>query len=87
MPRYPGSIAKFKMLQHELVDQNPELTEVNEMSKRRKLENDGVTSVEYQLIDVEYRPLYTSIKIKLRPPPTKVVHKALVCFYLTSALL
>ena len=37
MPRYPGSIAKFKMLQHELVDQNPELTEVNEMSKRRKL--------------------------------------------------
>ena len=80
MPRYPGSIAKFKMLQHELVDQNPELTEVNEMSKRRKLENDGVTSV-------EYRPLYTSIKIRLRPPPTKVVHKALVCFYLTSALL
>ena len=76
--RYPGSIAKFRMLQHDLVAENPELSEMNERSKRGSLDHDGLGSVEYEVDDIEYRPLYTSIRIKLRPPPAKVV-RVLVC--------
>ncbi len=74
--RYPGSIAKFKMLRHDLVPENPELSEMSERSKKRKLDQDGVSSVEYELEEVEYLPLHTSIKISLRPPPVKVNSKS-----------
>ena len=70
--RYPGSIAKFKMLRHDLVPENPELAEMAERSRTRKLDGDGVRSVEYEMESVEYLALYTSIKIRLRPPPVKV---------------
>ena len=60
------------MLRHDLVPENPELSEMSERSKLRKLDQDGLGSVEYDLVEVEYLPLYTSIKISLRPPPVKV---------------
>ena len=70
--RYPGSIAKFRMLRHDLVPENPELAEMAERSRSRQLDGDGVHTVEYELESVEYLALYTSIKIRLRPPTVKV---------------
>ena len=60
------------MLSHDLVPENPELAEMAERSRSRQLEGDGVRTVEYELESVEYLALYTSIKIRLRPPLVKV---------------
>lgn len=47
------------------------MSEMTERSKRGSLDHDGLGSVEYEVDEIEYRPLYTSIRIKLRPPPAK----------------
>ena len=47
--RYPGSIAKFKMLRHDLVAENPELSEMHEKSKRGELDHEGVNTLEYEV--------------------------------------
>ena len=66
--RYPGRIARFRMLKHDLVQQNPELRELNEMSRYNKLENDGVDSLQYDLKKIEEFSLFTKIKINLAAP-------------------
>ena len=66
--RPPGRIARFRMLKHDLVQQNPELRELNEMSKDNKLENDGVDSLQYDLKKIEEFSLFTKIKINLAAP-------------------
>ena len=67
------------MLHHDLVAENPELSEMTDKSKRGSLDNDGLGSVEYEVEEVGHRPLYTSIRIKLRPPPAKVVSGFSLC--------
>ena len=84
--RYPGSIAKFRMLHHDLVAENPELSEMTERSKRGSLDHDGLGSVEYEVDEVESLPLYTSIRIKLRPPPVKVVRGFRLCRFIPMYL-
>ena len=66
--RPPGRIARFRMLKHDLVQQNPELSELNELSKDNKLENDGVDSLQYDLKKIEEFSLFTKIKINLAAP-------------------
>ena len=67
--RYPGSVARFKMLNHPKVIENPQLREMDQKSKSHKLDDDGIKSVRYQLIDIKLQPLFTQISVKLPPPP------------------
>ena len=57
------------MLAHAKVEENPQLREMDQKSKSRKLDNDGIKSVRYQLIDIKLQPLFTRISVKLPPPP------------------
>ena len=50
---------------------NPELKEMDEMSKKRELEHDGVQNVKYTLEVLTKYPLYTKMEIFIHPPPMK----------------
>ena len=57
------------MLLHPKVEENPQLREMDQMSKNHKLDNDGLKSVRYQLVDINLENLFTRIQVKLPPPP------------------
>ena len=69
--RYPGSIARFKMLAHPLVEENPDLTELTEQSRAGQLAGEGVAEVAYTAATTLH-PLYTTITIRLQQPNLKV---------------
>ena len=57
------------MLHHPKVEENPLLREMDQMSKNHKLDNDGIKSVRYDLLDVKLENLFTRIQVKLPQPP------------------
>ena len=57
------------MLLHPKVEENPQLREMDQLSKNHKLDKDGIKSVSYQLVDVKLENLFTRIQVKLPPPP------------------
>ena len=57
------------MLLHPKVEENPQLREMDQLSKNHKLDKDGIKSVRYQLVDVKLENLFTRIQVKLPPPP------------------
>ena len=57
------------MLLHPKVEENPQLREMDQLSKNHKLDKDGIKSVSYQLVEVKLENLFTRIQVKLPPPP------------------
>ena len=57
------------MLLHPKVKENPLLRELDQKSKNHKLDNDGVKSVSYELLNIELENLFTRIQVRLPPPP------------------
>ena len=70
--RYPGNIARYKMLKHEAVEENPDLKEMMEKSESDKLLNEGLNTIKYKLLNITEYPLYTKIQVKLPRPPPRV---------------
>eukprot|EP00090_Calanus_glacialis_P037312 TRINITY_DN6410_c0_g1_i3.p1 TRINITY_DN6410_c0_g1~~TRINITY_DN6410_c0_g1_i3.p1 ORF type:complete len:195 (-),score=51.03 TRINITY_DN6410_c0_g1_i3:60-593(-) len=69
--RYPGNIARYKMLTHDAVEENPDLKEMMEKSEGDKLLNEGLDTIKYKLKKITQLPLYTKIQVKLPVPPKK----------------
>eukprot|EP00090_Calanus_glacialis_P037310 TRINITY_DN6410_c0_g1_i1.p1 TRINITY_DN6410_c0_g1~~TRINITY_DN6410_c0_g1_i1.p1 ORF type:complete len:477 (-),score=141.37 TRINITY_DN6410_c0_g1_i1:60-1490(-) len=69
--RYPGNIARYKMLKHDAVEENPDLKEMMEKSEGDKLLNEGLDTIKYKLKKITQLPLYTKIQVKLPVPPKK----------------
>ena len=57
------------MLVHPKVEENPQLREMDQMSKNHKLDNDGIKSVRYELLDIKLENLFTRIQVKRPPAP------------------
>ena len=70
--RPPGSVARYRMLKHELRQENPDLAAMVQKTRRRQLEHEGVATVRYTLQALTPLPLYTKIEVTLPPPPAKV---------------
>eukprot|EP00092_Neocalanus_flemingeri_P006926 GFUD01007476.1.p1 GENE.GFUD01007476.1~~GFUD01007476.1.p1 ORF type:complete len:221 (-),score=59.07 GFUD01007476.1:53-715(-) len=69
--RYPGNIARYKMLKHDSVEENPDLKEMMEKSEGDKLLNEGLNTIKYKLKNITKTPLYTRIQLNLPIPPPK----------------
>ena len=74
--RPPGSVARYRMLKHELRQENPDLAAMVQKTRRRQLEHEGVATVRYTLQALTPLPLYTRIEVTLPPPPAKVTSAA-----------
>ena len=70
--RYPGNIARFKMLKHDSVEENPNLKEMMEKSEGEKLLKEGLDTIKYKLKNITKLPLYTRIQVILPIPPPNV---------------
>lgn len=57
------------MLTHKAVEENPQLKEMDRLSKDRQLDHDGLRNAEYTVIDIKTEKLFTRIRVKLPPPP------------------
>ena len=75
--RPPGSVARYRMLKHELRQENPDLAAMVQKTRRRQLEHEGVATVRYTLQALTPLPLYTKIEVTLPPPPAKVTSAAM----------
>ena len=75
--RPPGSVARYRMLKHELRQENPDLAAMVQKTRRRQLEHEGVATVRYTLQALTPLPLYTKIEVTLPPPPAKVSSAAM----------
>ena len=75
--RPPGSVARYRMLKHELRQENPDLAAMVQKTRRRQLEHEGVATVRYTLQALTPLPLYTKIEVTLPPPPAKVTTAAM----------
>ena len=65
-------MARYRMLKHELRQENPDLAAMVQKTRRRQLEHEGVATVRYTLQALTPLPLYTKIEVTLPPPPAKV---------------
>ena len=57
------------MLRHAKVEENPQLKEMDQLSKNHQLDKDGLEHVKYTLVDIKMEKLLTRIRVKLQPPP------------------
>jgi len=74
--RMSADVAKFTMLRHDKVDQNEDLDEMMAKSKRNELGEDGLTTLDYQLLtEPQELPLYTRLLVKLPEPPLEGAKK------------
>jgi len=69
--RYPGNIARYRMLAHDAVEENPDLKEMMQKSEGDKLLNEGLDTIKYKLLNITQSPLYTRIRVKLPVPPPR----------------
>ncbi|KOX80037.1 Beta-1,4-N-acetylgalactosaminyltransferase bre-4 [Melipona quadrifasciata] len=58
--RYPANVARYKMLTHKKEKANPKRYEY--------LSTDGLSNLQYELVDVQRPKLYTWLLVKLTPP-------------------
>ena len=59
----------MRMLSHKAVEENPQLKEMDRLSKDRQLDHDGLGNAKYTVIDIKTEKLFTRIRVKLPPPP------------------
>ena len=57
------------MLAHAKVEENPQLRELDQKSKNHQLDNDGLKSVRYELVNITLENLLTRVQVRLPPPP------------------
>ena len=60
------------MLYHDWVNQNPDLGVMMAASEKGELAEDGLTNLNYTIVNITTFPLYTRIKVKLPGPTNKV---------------
>ena len=57
------------MLAHAKVEENPQLSEMDQKSKNHQLDNDGLKSVRYELLNITLENLLTRVQVRLPPAP------------------
>ena len=72
--RYSGNVGRYKMLKHDLVEENPDLKEMMEKSDGAKLLNEGLNTIQYKVKRTHKFPLYTNIEVELPKPHPKVTN-------------
>ncbi|XP_076161129.1 beta-1,4-N-acetylgalactosaminyltransferase bre-4 [Ptiloglossa arizonensis] len=65
--RYPANVARYKMLTHKKEKANPKRYEYLKTGKKR-FGSDGLSNLQYELIDKQKPKLYTWLLVKLTPP-------------------
>ncbi|XP_046747505.1 beta-1,4-N-acetylgalactosaminyltransferase bre-4-like [Diprion similis] len=65
--RYPANIARYQMLSHKKEKANPKRYEFLKSGKKR-FATDGLTNLQYELVDKKKLQLYTWLLVKLTPP-------------------
>lgn len=65
--RYPANVARYKMLTHKKEKANPKRYEYLKTGKKR-FSTDGLSNLQYELVDVQRPKLYTWLLVKLTPP-------------------
>ncbi|XP_025089885.1 beta-1,4-N-acetylgalactosaminyltransferase bre-4-like [Pomacea canaliculata] len=66
--RYPGQIGAYYSLAHEKQTDNPRRDELRR-SMWKRLEKEGLNSLQYELLDAKEKELYTWLLVKPPPPP------------------
>ncbi|XP_076673870.1 beta-1,4-N-acetylgalactosaminyltransferase bre-4 [Andrena cerasifolii] len=65
--RYPANVARYKMLTHKKEKANPKRYEYLKTGKKR-FATDGLSNLQYELVDKQKPKLYTWLLVKLTPP-------------------
>ncbi|KAL2718826.1 hypothetical protein V1478_011245 [Vespula squamosa] len=65
--RYPANVARYKMLTHKKEKANPKRYEFLRTGKKR-FATDGLSNLQYKLIDKQKPKLYTWLLVRLTPP-------------------
>ncbi|XP_017886453.1 beta-1,4-N-acetylgalactosaminyltransferase bre-4-like isoform X1 [Ceratina calcarata] len=65
--RYPANVARYKMLTHKKEKANPKRYEYLRTGKKR-FATDGLSNLQYELVDKQKPKLYTWLLVKLTPP-------------------
>ncbi|XP_076626299.1 beta-1,4-N-acetylgalactosaminyltransferase bre-4 [Colletes latitarsis] len=65
--RYPANVARYKMLTHKKEKANPKRYEYLKTGKKR-FSTDGLSNLQYELVDKQKPKLYTWLLVKLTPP-------------------
>lgn len=65
--RYPANVARYKMLTHKKERANPKRYEYLKTGKKR-FATDGLSNLQYELVDKQKPKLYTWLLVKLTPP-------------------
>ncbi|XP_076387031.1 beta-1,4-N-acetylgalactosaminyltransferase bre-4 [Megachile rotundata] len=65
--RYPANVARYKMLTHKKEKANPKRYEYLKTGKKR-FTTDGLSNLQYELVDKQKPKLYTWLLVKLTPP-------------------
>lgn len=65
--RYPANIARYKMLSHKKEKANPKRYEILKTGKKR-FATDGLTNLQYELVDKQKPKLYTWLLVRITPP-------------------
>ncbi|XP_017789385.1 PREDICTED: beta-1,4-N-acetylgalactosaminyltransferase bre-4-like [Habropoda laboriosa] len=65
--RYPANVARYKMLTHKKEKANPKRYEYLKTGKKR-FSTDGLTNLQYELVDKQKPKLYTWLLVKLTAP-------------------
>jgi len=69
--RNPANIARFIMLKHDKVSMNEDLENMMEKSANNQLDDEGLNTLKYSVVQSEDLPLYTWILADLPPAPPK----------------
>ncbi|XP_053986973.1 beta-1,4-N-acetylgalactosaminyltransferase bre-4-like [Hylaeus volcanicus] len=65
--RYPANVARYKMLTHKKEKANPKRYEYLKTGKKR-FSTDGLSDLQYELVNKQKPKLYTWLLVKLTPP-------------------
>ncbi|KAK2581190.1 hypothetical protein KPH14_007992 [Odynerus spinipes] len=65
--RYPANVARYKMLTHKKEKANPKRYEFLRTGKKR-FATDGLSNLQYELVDKKKPRLYTWLLVRLTPP-------------------
>ena len=69
--RDPADISRFGMLSHGKVEMNSNLNMLMDKSKNSELDSDGLSTLQFELLDKKEYPLYTWLLVKLPKGPEK----------------
>lgn len=62
----PESEARYTMLSHKEADKNPQRFAILSAAGKR-LATDGLTDLKYDRLDLQRKPLYTLVKVDIKP--------------------